>query len=63
MKRSKQPHEMTAEEQAQADMTDARCLTLCIAALKRVNGVGLYLLCAYFCADYSGIELRRELHP
>ncbi|TCD66080.1 hypothetical protein EIP91_001838 [Steccherinum ochraceum] len=36
--RRKPVHEMTPEERAQADAVDARCLALCIATLKRVNG-------------------------
>lgn len=31
--------EMTAEERMQADITDMRCLTLCIGMLERVHGV------------------------
>ncbi|KII87912.1 hypothetical protein PLICRDRAFT_112070 [Plicaturopsis crispa FD-325 SS-3] len=36
--RSKQRHEMTAEEAHIADVIDIRCLTLCIGMLERVNG-------------------------
>lgn len=39
MRRSKQRQEMTAEEQHEADLTDMRCLVLCIGMLERVNGV------------------------
>ncbi|THH30647.1 hypothetical protein EUX98_g3519 [Antrodiella citrinella] len=38
MRRQKQPQEMSPEERAQADTIDARCLALCIASLKHVNG-------------------------
>jgi len=34
---------MTPEESARADMTDMRCLTLCIAMLERVHGVRIQL--------------------
>ena len=32
-------HELTPEEKAQADITDLRCLYLCIAVLERINVV------------------------
>jgi condensin complex subunit 3 len=32
---------MTAEERMEADITDLRCLTLCIGMLERVHGVCL----------------------
>ncbi|GAV99813.1 condensin subunit cnd3 [Lentinula edodes] len=38
MRRSKDRHEMTPEEQQQNDLTDMRCLVLCIGMLERVNG-------------------------
>ncbi|THV00743.1 hypothetical protein K435DRAFT_718742 [Dendrothele bispora CBS 962.96] len=38
LRRAKEAHEMTAEERRQADLTDLRCLTLCIGMLERVNG-------------------------
>lgn len=34
---------MTAEERMVADLTDIRCLLLCIAVLERVNGVRISL--------------------
>jgi hypothetical protein len=34
---------MSAEERRQADITDIRCLMLCIAMLERVNGVHFFL--------------------
>ncbi|KAM6503310.1 Nuclear condensing complex subunit [Amanita muscaria] len=38
LRRKKQPHEMTAEERAIADIIDLRCLIICIALLERVHG-------------------------
>lgn len=32
---------MSAEERKEADLTDIRCLWLCIAVLERVNGVSI----------------------
>ncbi|KAF8814695.1 ARM repeat-containing protein [Phlegmacium glaucopus] len=37
-RKTKERDEMTAEERMEADMTDIRCLLLCIAVLERVNG-------------------------
>ncbi|KAF5389537.1 hypothetical protein D9757_004209 [Collybiopsis confluens] len=38
IRRTKERHEMTAEEQQQIDVTDIRCLMLCIGMLERVDG-------------------------
>ncbi|KIK68659.1 hypothetical protein GYMLUDRAFT_68514 [Collybiopsis luxurians FD-317 M1] len=38
IRRAKERHEMTPEEQQQVDLTDIRCLMLCIGMLERVNG-------------------------
>jgi condensin complex subunit 3 len=38
----KSREEMSAEERMQADITDIRCLTLCIGMLEHVHGVCLY---------------------
>ncbi|KAF9066728.1 nuclear condensing complex subunit [Rhodocollybia butyracea] len=38
MQRSKGRDDMTPEEQQEVDMTDMRCLVLCIGMLERVNG-------------------------
>ena len=34
-------HELTPEEKAQADITDLRCLYLCVAVLERINVVSI----------------------
>lgn len=39
MRRAKEVQEMTDEEKREADVTDLRCLALCIGVLERVNGV------------------------
>jgi condensin complex subunit 3 len=39
MRRTKSREEMTADERMEADITDMRCLTLCIGMLERVHGV------------------------
>ena len=39
--RRKGRDEMTAEERMQADVTDMRCLILCIGMLERINGVSV----------------------
>jgi len=38
-RKSKDRQDMSAEERMRADVTDIRCLMLCIAMLERVNGV------------------------
>ncbi|KAJ3982195.1 nuclear condensing complex subunit [Lentinula detonsa] len=38
MRRTRDRQDMTAEEQQQSDLTDMRCLVLCIGMLERVNG-------------------------
>ncbi|KAF8633170.1 hypothetical protein AX17_004671 [Amanita inopinata Kibby_2008] len=38
LQRKKGYHDMTAEERAAADITDLRCLMICIALLERVHG-------------------------
>lgn len=35
---------MSVEEKQEADLTDMRCLTLCIGMLERVHGVRSFLL-------------------
>lgn len=47
--RKKDREDMSAEERAQADLTDIRCLMLCIAMLERVNGV------SYCCSFYLSL--------
>lgn len=39
MRKTKERHEMTPEERMESDLTDMRCLWLCIAVLERVDGV------------------------
>ena len=39
MRKIKERHEMTPEERLESDLTDMRCLWLCIAVLERVDGV------------------------
>jgi condensin complex subunit 3 len=41
MRRTKSREDMTAEERMEADVTDMRCLALCIGLLERVHGVSL----------------------
>ena len=38
-RKTKERHEMTPEERMESDLTDMRCLWLCIALLERVDGV------------------------
>ena len=42
-RKTKERDEMSAEERKEADLTDIRCLWLCIAVLERVNGVSIPL--------------------
>ena len=39
MRKTKERDEMTPEERMESDLTDMRCLWLCIAVLERVDGV------------------------
>ena len=41
VRKTKEQHEMTPEERMESDLTDMRCLWLCIAVLERVDGVNL----------------------
>ena len=43
VRKIKERHEMTPEERMESDLTDMRCLWLCIAVLERVDGVGISL--------------------
>ena len=39
LRKTKERDEMTTEERMESDLTDMRCLWLCIAVLERVDGV------------------------
>ena len=39
VRKTKERHEMAPEECMESDLTDMRCLWLCIAVLERVDGV------------------------
>lgn len=42
-RKTKERHEMTSEERMESDLTDMRCLWLCIAVLERVDQVKISL--------------------
>lgn len=44
MRRMRNLESMSVEEKREADLTDMRCLTLCIGMLERVHGVRFVLL-------------------
>lgn len=66
-RRAKERHQMSDEERLQTDMTDMRCLTLCIGMLERVHGVGATCFIrvkGILTYAYLGIDrlLRTTLH-
>ena len=51
---TQQQWDVTPEEKAQADITDLRCLYLCIAVLERINVVRILQICHFVTWPLSG---------